>query len=138
MRDGKPYFTDLVLKNPDGLPFAQALSQYDFCPENGPYIQGGEFCFQSYSDIQNSALAVWKDSDVMDHFIAPVTIDPKDAEEYSTITSEIFTYINENFALFVTGEKPISEFDAYIDTLKSMKIERMLELYQNAYDKYIG
>ncbi|MCK9252047.1 MAG: extracellular solute-binding protein [Clostridiales bacterium] len=138
MRDGKPYYTDLVLKNPDGLPFAQALSQYDFCPENGPYIQGGEFCFQSYSDIQNSALAVWKDSDVMDHFIAPVTIDPKDAEEYSTITSEIFTYINENFALFVTGEKPISEFDAYIDTLKSMKIERMLELYQNAYDKYIG
>jgi len=74
----------------------------------------------------------------MDHFIAPVTIDPKDAEEYSTITSEIFTYINENFALFVTGEKSISEFDAYIDTLKSMKIERMIELYQNAYDKYIG
>jgi putative aldouronate transport system substrate-binding protein len=136
LREGKPYYTDLVLKNPDGLPFAQALSQYDYCPQNGPYIQGGEFCFQSYNDIQNSALQIWKDSKVMDYFIPPLTVAPDHAQEYSTITSEINTYVNENFALFVTGERSIEQYDAYLSTLKGMQIERMIELYQNAYNRY--
>ena len=118
LRDGKPYYTDLVLKNPDGLPFAQALSQYDYCPENGPFIQGGEFCFQSYTDIQNTALATWNNSDVIKHFIPPITIAPGNADEYSAITSEVLTYVNENFALFVTGERSIDEFDSYIETLE--------------------
>ena len=138
LKDGKPFYTDLVLKNPKGLPFAQALSQYDYCPENGPYIQGGEFCFQSYSDIQNTALKTWKNNDVMAHFIPPLTVESKVAQEYSTITSEIMTFVNESFALFVIGEKPISEFDKYISTLKNMKIDRMIELYQKAYDNYVG
>jgi len=136
IRNGKLYYTDLVLKNPDGLPFAQALSQYDYCPANGPFIQGGEFCFQSYTDIQNEALKSWSNTDIMKYFIPPLTVASKDAEDYSTIRSEVNTYINENFVLFVTGERSIDEFDNYINTLKNMKIERMIEIYQEAFDRY--
>ena len=44
--------------------------------------------------------------------------------------------MNENFALFVTGERSIDEFDSYIETLEGMKIERMIALYQDAFDLY--
>ena len=42
MVDGYPYFTDFVKNNPDGIPFAQILSQYDYSPATGPYRANGD------------------------------------------------------------------------------------------------
>lgn len=135
--DGYPYFTDYVKNNPDGLPFAQALSQYDYSPANGPFLANGDYSIQTYSDAQKNALKVWQDNDCGDHYVATVIGPaPEYADEYSFIKSEVDTYVSENFALFITGERSLDEFDAYLDTLKSMNVDRMVEIYQAAFDAF--
>lgn len=135
--DGYPYFTDFVKNNPDGLSFAQALSQYDYSPQPGPYLANGDFSLQTYNDAQLEALQVWGDTDVEDHYISStITIAPEDTDEYAFIKSEVDTYVNENFALFVTGARSLEEFDDYLATLESMGLSRMLEIYQAAFDTF--
>ena len=133
MKDGKPLYLDSVINSSQG--FTQAIAQYAFNPPWGPYIQQADFCTQSYADYQNQALTDWADSDVLDHFVPTLAI-TENADQYSTIKSEVDTFISENFILFVTGEKSLNEFDSYLDTLKGMGIEDMIAIYQNAYDIY--
>ena len=137
MVDGYPYFTDFVKNNPDGIPFAQILSQYDYSPANGPYLANGDYSLQTYNEAQLAALAAWQDNDVNEHYVSgTITVAPEDTDEYAFIKSEVDTYVNENFALFVTGARSLEEFDDYLATLESMGLSRMLEIYQAAFDTF--
>ena len=131
--DGQPTYTDEYIHSSNG--FTQQIAQCAYAPQWGPYIQQAEFCSQTYADYQYNALAVWAETDVMDHFIPTLPIS-EDAETFSNIKSEVDTYVSENFILFVTGEKSLDEFDSYLETLKSLGIEEMISIYQASFDNY--
>ena len=43
------------------------------------------------------------------------------------------------YTAFITGEYDIDGYwDTYVDTLKNMKVERLLEIEQAAYDRMAG
>lgn len=44
--------------------------------------------------------------------------------------------MSENTAKFIAGTQPLSEFDSYMDTLKSMGMDRLMEIIQQSYDAY--
>jgi putative aldouronate transport system substrate-binding protein len=48
------------------------------------------------------------------------------------------TYFQENVSLFFTGEKPLSEWDSYVQTLMDLGLSTVLEVYQEGYDAYIS
>ena len=45
-------------------------------------------------------------------------------------------YIEENLLSFVTGSKSLDEYDEFVETVKSMNIQRVIELKQAAYDRF--
>ena len=52
--------------------------------------------------------------------------------------SDIPTYYEQAVPEFIMGNRPLSEFDAYVDTLNSMGLDRCIEIYQTAYDRFMG
>lgn len=38
---------------------------------------------------------------------------------------------------FITGEEPIENHARFVETLNSMGLERLTELYQAAYERYL-
>jgi putative aldouronate transport system substrate-binding protein len=66
----------------------------------------------------------------------PVSPTSDESAEYSSIMNDINTLISENVVKFITGQRPISEFDAFIDQIKSMNIDRAVEIQQAALDRY--
>ena len=52
--------------------------------------------------------------------------------------SDIQTYYEQAVPEFIMGNRPLSEFDAYVDTLNSMGLDRCIEIYQTAYDRFMG
>lgn len=63
----------------------------------------------------------------------------EEATERSSLYSDINNYINTSKAQFITGEMDIdASWDAYIEKLNQMGLERILEIDQAAYDRYIG
>lgn len=60
----------------------------------------------------------------------------EETEEINQIRSDLDTYMKEMKAAFVTGERSLSEWDSYIETLKDLGAERLVEIYKGAYDRW--
>jgi putative aldouronate transport system substrate-binding protein len=39
---------------------------------------------------------------------------------------------------FITGQKSLSEYDAFVEQIKSMDIARCIEIHQDALDRYLN
>ena len=43
---------------------------------------------------------------------------------------------SENSLKFVLGQKSLSEWDAYVATIKNMGVDELIQIYQTAYARY--
>ena len=71
--------------------------------------------------------------------IFPLTyLTNEENEEVSDITVELETYMKENEAQFINGSKEINDqtWQEYIDTMNKIGAERLIEIYQAAYDRW--
>jgi len=62
-------------------------------------------------------------------------------EEESTIrlsdlSAVIDSYLNEQIASFMTGRRPLSEYDAFIAEMKSIGIDELDQIYKNVWAEY--
>jgi len=58
--------------------------------------------------------------------------------EVGRLSGDINTYYAENYSLFLIGERPLNEWDSYIQTLMDIGLERTYEIYNDAYQAYLG
>ena len=138
--DGYPTYTDYIMKNPDGLSASQAMSMYIRANTNGPFAQDVRYIEQYYqTDAQKSALEVWgAAADAAQEYIIPdLSNSVEESGEYSTIMNEVNKYVYENMYAFISGSKSLDEFDAFVEQIKKMNIERALEIKQKGYDAYL-
>jgi putative aldouronate transport system substrate-binding protein len=59
-------------------------------------------------------------------------------EERPTLTTDIDKFIDSTRALWVTEGGIEEEWDDYVKQLNAMGLERLLEIYSNAYDRYMS
>ena len=62
----------------------------------------------------------------------------KEGERYSSIMSDVETTLNENVPKFIRGDRPMSEWDSFVEQLTSMNVEEAREIQQAAYDRYMA
>lgn len=60
----------------------------------------------------------------------------EEQSEASALLSDLNTYVKQMEAKFVTGNEPISNWDNYTAQIKKMGGDRIVELYQGAYDRW--
>ncbi len=59
-------------------------------------------------------------------------------DEISTLTTDLFRLVEEKKAKWVVGKADIdAEWDTYIKDLKAMGLDRLIEISQSAYDRYL-
>ena len=140
MVDGEPIFSDLIMKNPDGLSAQEALGLYAKAGAKGAFESDRRYRHQFYElDEQKEALDIW----AMDyeasrpHREVCLSFTPEEAEEVSSIKAELDSYSSSMFAKFVTGQEPLEKFDSFVDTMYKYGVERMLEIYNTAYARYL-
>ena len=138
MQDGKPVFSELITKNPDGLSFAQAAVRYSRAQYSGIFEQDPEYVKQSltYREQQQNAYDVWSDNNMAKHLLPPITLLPDEQSESADIMSNISTYASEKMIAYVTGKESLDTFDEYLAQLKEYGLDRVLELRQNALERY--
>lgn len=57
-------------------------------------------------------------------------------KEINTIEMDLESYVEQMEAKFITGVEPISNWDNYVETIEGMNIDRYIEIYQDAYDRW--
>lgn len=138
MVDGYPTYTDVIMKNPNGLTVQQAMAQYHRAWMNGPFLQVEEYVEQYYElDQQKKNLESWTASDAIKYQLPAVVIAEEDSSEFSKLTADINVYVGEMFIKYITGQVSLDTFETdYLTTLKSMGMDTVIEMYQKALDNY--
>ena len=56
-------------------------------------------------------------------------------ERITALETVINPYAQEQVALFITGQRSLDEVDKFVEELKSMGMDELLEIYKSAYNK---
>ncbi len=137
MVDGIPTYTDLIMKNEEGLSVSQAMSEYELAWWGGPFVQDRNYILQYYEwEAQREALDTITKTDVAKYKLPNTLISEENQDEYANISSEINTYRAEMELKFIRGEESLDNFDQYLENLKNMNIDRLIEIEQEALDEF--
>ncbi len=138
MIDGYPTYSDLILNNAD-LSINTALAMHTRANYYGPFVQDKEYYEQygfTYPKQQQEAISNWTISDVDLHQMPKVTPTPDESEEIAMIMNEITTYRDEMQVKYIIGVESLDSFDTYVQNIKDMGIDRAIEIYQTALERY--
>lgn len=137
MENGEPVYTDLIMKNPDGWPVAQAMSAYIRGNYNGPFVQDVRYAKQYATyDGQKKAGETWLVKDAGKHIVPPITPTAEESDEFSAIMNEINTYRDEMTLKFILGTESLDNFDSYVQTMEGMGLDRAIEIENAALERY--
>lgn len=141
MQDGKPVYTDVVLKNPDGLSINESLQLY--CRATAPapgFKQAPEYLEQYYQyDQQKETLEKWVENTPYrrETQLQNLNSTPEEMDTVSAIKTELSTYVNETVWNFVTGKESLDNYNKFVEELKrSFRIEEYLKIMQDQLDRY--
>ncbi|WP_199615826.1 extracellular solute-binding protein [Paenibacillus alkalitolerans] len=134
--DGYPKFTDTVMKNPDGMPLAQALKKHVMSAIQGPFVQDMRYLEQYLTKPeQKEALTVWTEP-TNEKKMPPITIANEDNSRYTSIMNDVNTYKDEMIVKFIMGAESLDKYDEYVNTLKQMGIEEAIKIQQSGLERY--
>jgi putative aldouronate transport system substrate-binding protein len=133
---GYPKYSDLIINNPDKHPMVTALMLYTRAPMS-PSIQDKRYGEQYFAMAeQRSAIDAWKKTDKDKYSLPPSTPNTEESSEFAKIMNEINTLVDETTAKIIMGNEPVEYFDKYLEKLKSLKIDRAIEIQQAAMERY--
>jgi putative aldouronate transport system substrate-binding protein len=131
-----PKYTDLLMKNPDKLSPAQAFSLYTRSNYYGPFVLAKEFNEQYLAlPEQREAIQTWQ-TDMDKYILPPITATPQESSELASIMTDVKTLVDETSLKIILGAEPIEAFDKYVEKLKSLKIDRAIEIEEAALARY--
>lgn len=61
-----------------------------------------------------------------------------EAEMISNIVTDVTSYVSSSLAEFVTGNRPLSDWDNYVEELNNMGLQQLLDTAQIAYDRTLA
>lgn len=139
MVDGYPTYTDKVMHNEEGLTKTNALMRYIRAAGSGPFIQDKRYIEQYYErDEQIEAMECWVKTNAKEHMIPTISATEEETGELAKLTNAIDTYVDEAMLQFIMGIKSLDEWDSYVNDLKNKGIDRVLEIKNAQYQRYLS
>lgn len=137
--DGNPAYTDFITNNPDTDMFLMFLTVLSHTGSPFPHVAIYDRTYYLLEDVQLECMYTWSGNTDYAYVIpTSVALNAEESEEFNNLFSDVSTLASENIMAFMIGERSLDEYDAFKADLKQMGIDRMIELYQSAYDRYIG
>ena len=65
-----------------------------------------------------------------------ITMTSDESENYTTLYSDIQTFVDESIAQFIMGTKSMDVWDAFVEQLHTMGIDECIAMKQQALDRY--
>lgn len=138
--DGVETYTDLIMNNPEGLAIGNALAKYTQASYPGPGLcELPNYTKQYYQlEEQRKSAEIYNRyaDNAGKHVMPPIVATPEESKEQANILTEITTYLDEKFVGFITGVEPLENFDAFVENLKGLGIERVVEIKQAGVERY--
>lgn len=133
--DGTINMTNLMMNNDEGLAYNYAKDKYMAHVLTAHQMEWAFYINTDYeTNLENCRL--WS-SDGTDYVLPNYEfLSAEDGAEYSSLYSDILTYVSEMTAKFITGAESFDNYDDYLSRLETMGVDRCIEIHQAAFDAY--
>lgn len=141
--EGKPQYTELITNNPDGISYKDACYIYASAVASGhlPSIMDVRAGYYYFGDEEWNVFDTFRTCDADGSYNLPtgVALNEEENQEYATLSSDVTTYASTEIMKFILGQSELTPdtFQSFQDTILSMGGDRMEELYQQAYERYL-
>ncbi|WP_438447301.1 extracellular solute-binding protein [Gorillibacterium sp. sgz5001074] len=131
MVNGYPTYSDMIKKD-----YATNLTLYTRAT-GGPTIQDKRY-YEQYAALpqQQEAVKTWMKTDVDKYQLPPISPTPEESTEFAKIINEANTLVDEFTVKVLLGTESVDSYDKFREKLKSLKIDRAVEIQQAALDRY--
>lgn len=133
-------YTDEIMHNSEGKDPVAALVPYAI-PIWG--FSGTVMLDDAYDKIsrsydeQKEAASLWREADTS-LLLPPLAFTAEESEVISNVWNDVHTCTQEYFAKVILGSASTDNFDTYVSQLKTMGVDKVVEVYQAAYDRYMN
>ena len=107
-----------------------------FTWETPPGMRDIERAYQNTDEDLLAARDVWMAAGSDNVIPIGVAFTSEESSEYATVMGDITTYAEEMIPQFINGRVTMDEWDGFVAQIKSMNIDRAIELKQAAFDRY--
>ncbi|NHN30409.1 extracellular solute-binding protein [Paenibacillus agricola] len=131
MKNNYPTYSEMVKSN-----YSLNLGLYTRST-GGPTIQDKRY-YEQFAALpqQSEAVTTWFKTDVDKYQLPPISPTPEESSELAKIMTEVNTLVDETTIKIVLGTDPVDSYDKFLEKLKSLKIDRALQIEQAALDRY--
>ena len=135
MVDGKPMLNDTILKHERGSGLGMEMHGM-----NGPFLRvlKSEMIEQRFMQYEGE---IAQGKITTQYYVAPFPVilaTEEETTQFASIMADLNTLREEYIFDFITGRKPIDQFESYVDMMTTMGIDRAIEIKQQQYDRYMA
>jgi putative aldouronate transport system substrate-binding protein len=135
--DGQAMPSELITNNPDGLDSNAATAKYAMSAFQPRLTNYDSVAIAPVSDKAKTAGRIWDYNREDKYNITnSLSVSAEDSAEFSQLLNDIQTFVQEVVPLFIKGDKPLSEFEAFVEQVRNMGIDRCIEIKQVALDRF--
>ncbi len=134
--DGEYAYTDLIMKNPDGLSPQDALRSFGI-QSQFTLLQDARYERAFVSDEVNRIRDVYEQEDHIGDAYPTLAFSSEEQGVINEKYTEIETYVNEMIDKFIMGMESLDQFDAFVEKVNGMGLSDVLAVQQSAYDRYM-
>lgn len=140
--DGTYTFTDMVINDPNGRTANEVLLDFG-CKSGFPYIgtlaSDEAMMFNMPERLRKDILEVTEKS--APHIVNGIILPPATDEEneyISGVGGDLASYIWEMTGKFTVGTESLDNWDSFVENVKGMGLDKLLEVRQARYDRLDG
>lgn len=133
---GEKELTDYVSQNPDH-PVVTVLAQETF-QEMSLVMEWEKESLFFYEGVHDVAQEQWQKATFDNVLPQTMSYSYEESSILTLVLYSIETYVYQSSVNFIMGLEPLSNFDTFLQTLENMGIEEVIQLNQNALNRYLS
>lgn len=136
--DGNPQWTALITEDPDGI--AVAVTKYTGA-HSTPVgtVQDSRMVRLKNDETSAASVDKWiNNTDNWKYMLPALALTQDETVTYGDLYTPIKAYCAEMALKFILGEESLDNFDAFVEELKAMGVEKCQAIQQAAYDRYLA
>jgi putative aldouronate transport system substrate-binding protein len=140
--NGEPYFADYIIDYAAETlqEVGSAVYEFNFNGKGGLSMRDCRISDVQLSDeMKEAVIGVWNaSSDNAWNWSNAAVMTADEQSEFLKIYGDIGTYVAEYTLGVIVGNKTLDDWDNYVATIEGMNLSRCIELWQSAWDRYVG
>jgi putative aldouronate transport system substrate-binding protein len=136
LQNGKPVINDFYLHNPNGWAPSE-VQRYIGCRPSISFFMSRDFEEQikRIDPFSTVSIPIIQEASRPPSFPNVMPF-PQEASSLRAVQADFDTFVTEQIAKFIMGERPIAEYDRFMNELDDMGLQDILKVKQTQYDRY--